>query len=256
MSYANIMLEKSDGIATLTLNRPDKLNAFTNAMEVEMFDALQQVRQDKTIRVLVITGAGKAFCAGADFEGMFQELIDRGGLSPDQPVETEFREFPPTIAAINGHAIGAGLTLVLQCDIRIAVEDAKMSLPFVHLGVIPENGSTYYLSRLVGLAKACELIFTGKIITANEAETIGLVNEVVSKDQLMDVTYSLARTIAKAAPLALMMAKKGIYNGLETGVKDAVEFEKSALMALLRSDDHQEAVKAYIEKRPPVFQGK
>ena len=124
-----ILLEKSEGIATLTFNRPEKLNAITNAMEVEMFEALDKVKKDQEVRVLVITGAGKAFCVGADFEGMFQELIDRGGLSAEQPFETAFRDFPPTIAAINGHAVGAGLTLILQCDIRISVEEARWSLP-------------------------------------------------------------------------------------------------------------------------------
>lgn len=137
-----IPLEESEGIATLTFNRPEKLNAITNAIEVEMFEALSKVKQNKDVRVLIITGTEKAFCDGAGFEGMFQELINKGDLSAERPFETAFRNFPPTIAAINGHAIGAGLTLILQCDIRIAVEAAKLSLPFTQLGVIPENGST------------------------------------------------------------------------------------------------------------------
>lgn len=121
-----ILLEESEGLATLTFNRPEKLNAITNAMEVEMFEALSKVKQNKDVRMLIITGAGKAFCVGADFEDMFQELIDKGGLSAEQPFEAAFSDFPPTIAAINGYAIGAGLTLILQCDIRIAVEAAKL----------------------------------------------------------------------------------------------------------------------------------
>jgi len=251
-----IILEKSEGIATVTFNRPDKFNAFNWEMEAEVFDAFKQVEQDKDVRVLVITGAGPAFCTGADIEEMFQGTIDRGGLTGAEEYDLPFRNMVPVIASINGLAIGAGLTITLQCDIRIAAEEARFSLPFVPFGIVPEAGSTYFLSRLIGIAKACELVFTGKTITAGEGKELGLVNEVVPAAELKEATYKLARRIAQGAPLAMQMAKKGLYQGLEASIKDQIEYEKSALMTLMRTEDFQEATKAFQEKRKPIFKGK
>jgi len=251
-----VVLDKSEGIATVTFNRPDKLNAFNWEMEGEVFDAFRQVEQDKDVRVLVITGAGPAFCTGADVEEMLQETIEKGGLTGREQYDLPFRNMVPVIASINGFAMGAGLTITLQCDIRIAAEEARLSLPFVPFGIIPEAGSTYFLSRLVGIAKACELTFTGKTITAKEAKEIGLVNEVVPLAELKEATYKLAKRIAQGPPLAMQMAKKGLYQGLEASIRDQIEYEKSALMTLMRTEDFQEAIKAFQEKRKPVFKGK
>lgn len=251
-----VILEKSEGIATLTFNRPDKFNAFNWEMENEVFEAFSQVDQDKDVRVLVITGAGPAFSTGADVEEMLQKTIDQGGLTGEEHYDMPFRNMVPVIASINGLAIGAGLTIVLQCDIRIAAEEARFSLPFVPMGVIPEAGSTYFLPRLVGIAKACELAFTGRTITAAQAKEIGLVNDVVPAAELKEATYKLAKRIAQAPPLAMRMAKKGLYQGLEASIKDQIEFEKSAIMSLMQTEDFQEAIKAYTEKRKPVFKGK
>jgi 2-(1,2-epoxy-1,2-dihydrophenyl)acetyl-CoA isomerase len=251
-----IILEKSEGIATVTFNRPDKLNAFNWEMEGELHNALEQVGEDKDVRVLVITGAGSAFCTGADVEEMFQEIADRGGLTGREQYDMPFRNMVPVIASINGLAIGAGLTITLQCDIRIAAEEARFSLPFVPFGLAPEAGSTYFLSRLIGIAKACELVFTGKTITAKEAKEIGLVNEVVPAAELKETTYKLAKRMAQGAPLAMQMSKKGLYQGLEASIKDQIEYEKATLMTLTRTEDFQEAIKAFQEKRRPIFKGK
>ncbi len=251
-----IILEKSEGIATITLNRPEKLNAFDWEMEAEFFKALGEVGQDKDVRVLVITGVAPAFSTGADVEEMLQRTAAKGGLTGEERYDLPFRDMVPVIASINGLAIGAGLTITLQCDIRIAAEEARFSLPFVTFGIVPEAGSTYFLSRLVGIAKACELVFTGKTITAKEAKEIGLVNEVVPGAELKEATYKLAKRIAQAPPLAIRMAKKGLYQGLEASIKDQIEFEKSTLMTLMRTEDFQEAIRAFQEKRRPVFKGK
>ena len=251
-----VILEKSEGIATLTFNRPEKFNAFNWEMEGEFFNALEQVKQDKDVRVLVITGSGPAFSTGADVEEMFQEIADKEGLTGKEQYDLPFRDMVLVIASINGLAIGAGLTITLQCDIRIAAEEASFSLPFVRFGIVPEAGSTYFLSRLVGIAKACELIFTGKTIAAREAKEIGLVNDVVPGAELKDATYKLAKAIAQAPPLAMRMAKKGLYQGLEASIKEQIEYEKSALMTLTRSEDFQEAIRAFQKKRKPVFKGK
>lgn len=200
MAYSTIILDKSDAVATLTLNRPDKLNALNETMAAELLDALTQIEKDKDIRALIVSGAGRAFCAGADMGDLFLKYIEQrkqgektsdlmGGM---EKLSLQLRNMPqPVIASIHGYAVGIGVTLPLQCDIRIASEDTQLSLPFVRIGVIPEFGSTYTLTRLVGIAKACELIFTGKAINAREAKEIGLLNDVVPAAELQKTTYEL-----------------------------------------------------------------
>jgi enoyl-CoA hydratase/carnithine racemase len=265
MAYSTIILDKTEGIATLTLNRPEKLNALNEPMTAELLDAVTQVEQDNDVRVLIITGAGRAFSAGADIKDLFLKVIEeskRGVESFDSINWTErlclkLRNMPkPVIASINGYAIGIGVTIPLQCDIRIASEEATFSLPFLKVGIIPEFGSTYALPRLVGIAKACELVFTGKSIGATEAKEIGLVNEVVPAADLRAATYELAKAMTQGAPLALQMAKKGLYQGLDADIQSQLRYETSALSILTRSEDHEEGVRAFLEKRQPNFKGK
>ncbi len=265
MAYSTITLAKAEGIATLTLNRPEKLNALNETMAAELLDAVTQVGQDDDVRVLIVTGAGRAFWAGADVKELFLKGIEqrkRGEESFDiidwlERLCLQLRNLPkPTIAAINGHAVGIGVTLPLQCDIRIASEEAQFSMPFVRLGLIPEFGSTYALTRLVGIAKACELIFTGKFIGAKEAKEIGLVNNVVPTAELQKTTFELAKTIAQGAPLAMQMAKKGLYQGLDTDIQSQLRYESLAFRILLWSEDHDEGVRAFLDKRQPKFKGK
>lgn len=265
MAYSTITLEKAEGIATLTLNRPEKLNVLNETMAVELLDAITEVEKDKGVKVLVVTGAGRAFWAGADVKDVFLKAIEqrkRGEESFDilgwlDKICLQVRNMPkPVIASINGYAIGIGVTFPLQCDIRIASEEAIFSLPFVRLGVLPEFGSTYTLTRLVGIAKACELIFTGKAISAKEAKEIGLVNEVVPAAELQKATYELAKTIAQGAPLAIQMAKKGLYQGLDADIQSQLRYEGLAFDLLMKSEDHEEGVRAFLEKRQPSFKGK
>lgn len=265
MSQSTILLEIKEGIATLTLNRPDKLNAFTEPMTGEFAHILNQVEQDKNVRVLVITGAGRGFCSGADITDLFLKGIEdrkQGKEAFDllrwmRDTCMKIRNMPKaTIASINGPAIGLGFTLPLACDLRIASDEATMAIPFVRFGIIPEFGSTYFLPRLLGIAKACELAFTGKTITAAEAKEIGLINKVVPASELKQATYELAKSIAQLPPLAVEFSKKGLYHGLDNELESQLQYECLALELLFRSQDHEEGVKAFLEKRQPVFQGK
>jgi len=265
MAYSTITLEKAEGIARLTLNRPEKLNALNEVMAAELLDAVTHVEEDKDTKVLVITGAGRAFWAGADVKELFLKGIDqrkRDEASFDiiswlERLCLQLRNMPkPTIASINGHAVGIGVTLPLQCDIRIASEEAMFSLPFVRFGLIPEFGSTYALTRLVGIAKACELIFTGKFIGAKEAKEIGLVNEVVPTAELEKTTHEWAKTIAQGAPIAIQLAKKGLYQSLDASIESQLHYESLALNILLRSEDHEEGIRAFLDKRQPNFKSK
>ncbi len=263
MEYRTIKLEIKDNIATVTLNRPEKLNALNPQMRLELADAFSAVNRDRDIRVLVITGAGRAFCAGADIKESFQAGIDDRKSGKTEDVTQSFMAVAPVlagmnkpvIAAINGYSIGWGCTVTLVCDIRIASEEAKFSLPFPRVGLMPEFGSTYFLSRIIGIGKACELVFTGKMIDAKEAEAIGLVNQVVPANELSRVTYEMAGAISKMPPLAMRVSKKGLYQGLNSDLMTQLQFETLGINYLHGTKDFEEATKAFLEKREPVFTG-
>ena len=265
MTYSTIILDKAEGIAILTLNRPEKLNAINKQMDAELLDAFNSVEQDNDVRVLIITGAGRVFCAGADIKDVFLKNIEArkgGGEVYDiagwlTKACLKLRNLPkPTIASINGTAVGLGVTLPLQCDIRIASEEATLSMPFVRVGGPPEFGSTYSLPRLIGIGKACELIFTGKTITAKQANEIGMVNEVVSSAELKPAAWGLARSICEAAPLAVQMAKKALYQGLDTDLQKQLQYEEQMVNSSTKTEDHEEGVRAFLERRQPIFKGR
>lgn len=266
MDYETIILEKAEGIATLTLNRPDKLNALNTQMAIELMDALGKVDADRETRVLVITGAGRAFCAGADVNRFhaLAEARKRGEPIREESLTAVMGRGPamlqemgkPIIAAINGPAVGFGCTLAAACDIRIASDGAVLGAIFARIGLTPEFGSTFNLPRLVGIAKACELVFTAKIIDAKEAKEIGLVNQVVPAAELMKATREMALTIAEGPPIALKLAKRGLYQGLETNLATQVQYETLAINACFQTQDHAEGVSAFLEKRKPKFIGR
>lgn len=262
MAYSMIILDRAEGIATLTFNRPERLNSIIEPMAAELIDALDQIGKDDAVRVLIITGAGRAFSAGGDIRDAFLKRIEdikRGEEGFDiatwlTKACLQLRNIPqPIIASINGPAVGLGVTLSLQCDIRIASEEATFSLPFVRVGVIPEFGSTYALPRLIGIAKACELVFTGKTITAKEAKEIGLVNEVVPASELKATTMKLAKTIADEPSLAIQTAKKILYQGLDRDIQKQLRSEDQMLRLVASSEDHEEGVRAFLEKRRPNY---
>jgi 2-(1,2-epoxy-1,2-dihydrophenyl)acetyl-CoA isomerase len=270
MSYETLLVEEKDGVATVLLNRPERLNAYTPQMGEELLDFFRRADDDEDIRVVVMTGAGKAFCAGADVTGFADDVEARksgddtseGRSSTDRVIrEHEFinamRNFTkPFIASINGPAVGLGCSMPLMADIRLASEDAKIGAIFARVGLIPEFGSTYTLPRIVGLPKACELVFTGKIIDAREALDIGLVNQIYPAETLREETQKMAVNIAEMAPLAVRFAKKGFYQGMENTFKNQLQFESFGLDYLFKSRDHEEGVKAFLEKRKPKFEGR
>jgi len=265
MSYEHIRLRRDAGIVTLTLTRPESRNAMTPAMGEEMIRAVDEIRNDATARVLVVTGEGKAFSSGGDLSMLARDagLSDEAGptmAGSPRDFYNRFlaiRQLPmPTIAAINGHAIGAGLCFALACDLRIAVADAKMGMTFSKLGLHPGMGATFFLPRLIGTARACELFFTGRIIDANEAERLGILNRVVSREEFSAAVDALSREIASAAPLAVRMVKKAIYRGTEHSLDDMLDYESLQQSITFTTDDAREGIKAVMEKRSPSFTGK
>jgi 2-(1,2-epoxy-1,2-dihydrophenyl)acetyl-CoA isomerase len=265
VEYETILVARADGVATITLNRPERLNAYTHQMGKELVDAWKRLDEDPEVRVIVMTGAGRAFCAGADVKEFQQAVQGRGpGVGRERLVASPLQSTPmvvrnlvkPIIAAINGPAVGVGLTIALACDIRIASEEARLGAIFAQMGLIPEFGSTYNLTRLVGIAKACELVFTAKIVDAAEAKEIGMVNQVVPASALTDATAELANRIAQFPPVAIQLAKRLLYQGLDNDLPSQVQLETLGLALCFQTEDHAEAVKAFLEKRPPQFRGK
>lgn len=262
MSYTTLLLEKKDKIGTITFNRPDMMNAFNATSFQEFIEALHEMDNDDSIRVVIVTGAGRAFSGGLDLEEAekgpsefdLQVVPLQGTLAWTAHVARAMKK--PIIAAVNGAAVGAGFTIALACDIRIASEQAKFGAAFLRVGLVPELGSTYNLPRLVGIAKACELVFTAKIIDANEAKAIGLVNEVVPATNLVEVTNKMAMEIAEMSPIALQLARKALYQGLNSDLDTQIQFEQLSQSTCFKTEDYREGIKAFLEKRKPVFKGK
>lgn len=265
MEHETLRLAVDDGVATLTLHRPEAMNAITQRMKDELGAALESLAAlaaNAAVRVLVITGAGdKAFCAGADIK-------ERAGTDPT-PAEFFFRQqathrlftrleqFPlPVIAALNGVAFGGGAEIALCADLRVAAEHARIGLTEVALGVIPAGGGTQRLARLVGPAKAKELLFTAARLTAAEAWSLGLVNRVVPAEQLGAEVRGLARAIADKPPLALRFAKQAVDKGLQADLQTALDFELYAASILFDTEDRREGMRAFVEKRAPHFKGR
>jgi 2-(1,2-epoxy-1,2-dihydrophenyl)acetyl-CoA isomerase len=266
MTYTTIFLEKKENIITITLNRPEKMNASNDQMAEELLDCFENIDKDKDANTVIITGAGRAFCGGADLRERFLPKIEQRKQGFLKDVTREFAELGAlalsrirkvTIAAINGVATGVGCSLALGCDIRIASSTAKFGFPFLRVGILPEFGSTYYLPRLVGIGRACELVFTGRTIDAEEAMEIGLVNKVVPIEKLMEETYAMARKIGQMAPLALEISKRALYQGLRApDLSSHLQYESLALVHLFGTADHEEGVRSFLENRDPKFEGR
>jgi 2-(1,2-epoxy-1,2-dihydrophenyl)acetyl-CoA isomerase len=254
-----------DGVALLTLNRPDRLNALSGAMLDALLEALPRLAADPHVGCVVITGAGRGFCAGGDVKMMAEgremagdSLEDRAqGLRDKMETSRWLHEMPkPTIAMVRGAAAGAGLSLALACDMRVASENARFATAFARVGYSGDFGGSWYLTQLVGTAKARELYYTAEIVDARQALALGLVNRVVPDDKLEEETLALARKLASGPRVALRYMKRNM-NAAETGtLRDALDLEAWHHTRTGQTDDHREAAKAFVEKREPVFRGR
>lgn len=253
MELNNVLFEKEGNIATVTINRPKALNALNSETLVELNSVLDILEEDESIYAVILTGSGeKAFVAGADITEMKDLSVQEGrkfsilGNKVFRRLETLEK---PVIAAVGGFALGGGCELSLACDIRIASEKAKFGQPEVGLGITPGFGGTQRLARVVGLGMAKEMIYTGKVIKAEEALRIGLVNKIVAPESLMDEAKNLALTIAKQAPIAVKLSKAAINRGMQMDIDTAISFEAEVFGECFSSEDQKEGMTAFVEKR-------
>ena len=258
-AFENILYDKADGVAVLTVNRPRALNALSHATLVEIHAAIQEAGADDAVRGVIVTGAGdKAFVAGADISEMGKlsplqaEDYSREGQAVMSRIE---RLGKPVIAAVNGFALGGGCELAMACTLRVSAESAHFGLPEVKLGIIPGFGGTQRLTRLVGKGRALQLILTAATIDAKEAWRIGLVNEVVESGQLMERAHAFLRQILANAPVGVRMAMAAVHNGAETGLDAGLAMERANFAICVSTDDQREGVAAFLAKRAPNFQG-
>lgn len=277
MAYEQIIYEVADGIATITLNRPDKLNAFTGTMMTEMIAAFDEIDRDDAVRCVIVTGAGRAFCAGADLSAGaktfdYDNRSDRpdrgggqaGGLSYEQEEARDgggrltlriFECLKPVIAAVNGPAVGVGSTMQLPMDIRIASEGARFGFVFARRGIVPEAASSFFLPRVVGISQALEWCYSGRVFDAAEALAGGLVKQVVPADQLLATATALAREIAdNTAPVSVALTRQMLWRGLGfQHPMDAHKIDSRAILSRGRSGDAKEGVTSFLEKRTPAY---
>jgi len=260
MDYENVIFEIKDEIAVLTINRPKKMNALNSDTVGEIKDVLKKVKTERKARILIITGSGdKAFVAGADI-GEFTEIgieagfdFSRNGQEMTQQLESLGI---PTIAAVNGLALGGGCELAMGCTFRIISENAKFGLPELGLGVIPGYGGTQRLARIIGKSRATWLMLTGDMMGAEEALRVGLANLVVKPEDLMDTVFKTAKKICQKAPLAVSYALTAVHHGTETDLETGLVLEAALTNLILMSDDKVEGVSSFLEKRKPTFKGK
>ncbi len=262
MDFENIGYEVADRVLTITLNRPDRLNAFTEGMGAELIEAFERADRDDDVRAVIVTGAGRGFCAGMDL-GEGGATFDYGERPPGEiprdgggrVVLRIFESLKPVIAAINGPAVGVGITMTLPMDIRLAAEGARIGFVFTRRGIVPEACSSWFLPRLVGISQAMEWVASGRVFTAQEALAGGLVRSVHPEDELLDVARGLAQEIAEhTAPVSVALARRLLWSGLGAAhPMDAHRADSRAMFARGRSADAREGVTSFLEKRPPVF---
>jgi enoyl-CoA hydratase/carnithine racemase len=249
-----VLRDIDDGVALLTLNRPDRLNAWTDALENEYFDALTECGADPEVRAIVVTGAGRGFCAGADMESL-QQIGANGVTHRERRPQTLALTIPkPIIAAINGPCAGIGLVQALMCDLRFAARGAKFTTAFARRGLVAEHGISWILPRLVGPARALDLLLSARVLLAEEAEQLGLVNRAIEPERLLDETLAYARDLAvNCSPSSMATMKRQVYADLDRGVAEVLPEADRLMAASLQAPDFREGVQSFLEKREPQF---
>jgi 2-(1,2-epoxy-1,2-dihydrophenyl)acetyl-CoA isomerase len=270
MDFEQILYDKSEGVATITLNRPERMNAFTDVMIREWAQALEDARLDRDVRAVIVTGSGRGFCAGADLRGgsgvTENAMAERPATAADRrnwlrdgvhyvPRAVQLLD-KPYIAAVNGAAVGAGMDMASMADIRIASDGAKFAMSYAKVGLVPGDGGCYFLPRIVGIAKALELIWTADFVDAEEAMRIGYVTKVVPADDLMSSTREFALRLAQGPAVAMQMAKRLVYRGLDASWHEAFEMAGQAMAIAQVTEDAREGPRAFVEGRPPKFEGR
>ncbi len=261
MPFETLLYDVADKIATITLNRPAKLNAYTPEMGHEIVEAIRQADADPSVRVIILAGAGRAFCAGADINTFDRNIRTReaGGQPNSSAGREAMRDYPhmmrtiskPSVVAINGFALGVGATMTLPCDIRIMAEGARMGFIFPRVGLMTELGSSYFLPRLVGFARASEMLLTGRQYSAQECLAMGVVSHVVAANMLLGRAHEVAGDIIQGSPTSLALTRRALHNGVAGTLENALEFEAFALDQCYSSPEHKEYVAAFQEKRKP-----
>jgi 2-(1,2-epoxy-1,2-dihydrophenyl)acetyl-CoA isomerase len=264
MEYIKLRLDKGDGVATITFNRPDKSNAFDDGMIAEMHDALRNVERDPEVRCVVITGAGKNFCAGQDLGAMLDRYKSPEGVHFRDHLHKSYNQMvakirtmeKPFIAAINGAAAGAGLGLACACDLRHAAESAKFRLAFIGIALSPDSATSFLLPRIIGLGRAMEMALTNELIDAQKALAYGLVNRVFESDELLPKTTQFAKELAQAPTKSIGLTKRAFNRSTFVNLDSALDYEAFLQEIAGHSRDHREGVDAFLEKRAPAFLGK
>lgn len=263
MEFQDLLYDVKDQIAVITLNRPERLNALTPAMREGILQAVTAADQDADVRVIVLTGAGRGFCSGGDVKamnearatGVVNPLEDKIAPVRDRAVLAMRNANKPVIAAVNGPAAGAGMNIALACDIRIMSTEAKMGQTFSRRGLHPDWGGTYFLPRLIGVAKAAEMIWSGRMVSAQECLELGIVSQLSEPDDLMKDVLAMAHTFADGPPVAIRLAKRAMYRNVDSSLEEALEFETFAQNVAAATKDAKEGIAAFVEKREPVFKG-